>query len=125
VYPAAHRAACGKAAVVKTAAETAQKQNRARILPAYSAKKSRLENGTPQDQTTLPDDTFRQSKGNLKETMRQKPRFRTLRAAHIHILSIKRRTPSSMLTEDSQPRPSASHPVLPGPLTHEAVDIKP
>jgi len=91
VYPAAHRAACGKAAVVKTAADTPQKQNRARILPAFSARKSRSENGTPQDQTTLPDDIFRQGTRNLKEMMQQKPRFRTLQAAHIHILLIKRR----------------------------------
>jgi len=68
---------------VKTAADTAQKQNRARILPAFSARKSRSENGTPQDQTTLPDDIFRQGTRNLKEMMRQKPRFRTLQAAHI------------------------------------------
>jgi len=96
-----------------------------RIPPAFSALKSRPENGTPRDQTTLPDDIFRQGTRNLKETMRQKPRFRALRAAHINHLSIKRRIPSSLLIEDSQPRPSASHPVLPGLLAHGAVVIKP
>jgi hypothetical protein len=75
------------------------------ILPALSARKSRPENGTPQDQTTLPDDIFRQGKGNLKEMMRQKTRFRTLRAAHTHILSVKRRFPSSLVPEDYWLRP--------------------
>jgi hypothetical protein len=77
-----------------------RKQIRVRIPPAISARKSRPINSTPQDQTTLPDDTFRQGTGNLKETMRQKPRFRTLRAAHIHILSVKRQIPSLLLPED-------------------------
>jgi hypothetical protein len=108
-----------------TTAETAQKQNRVRIPPVFSARKSRPENGTPQDQTTLPDGILRHGMRNLKETMRQKTRFRTLRPAHINHLSIKRRIPSSLLIEDSQPRPSASHPVLPGLLAHGAVAIKP
>jgi hypothetical protein len=90
-----------------TTAETALKQNRARIPPAFSARKSRPQSGTPQDQTTLPDGIIRQGTRNLKETMRQKTRFRTLRAAHINHLSIKRRRPSSLLREDSQSRPSA------------------
>jgi hypothetical protein len=110
VVPAAHRAACGNAVVTLTTAETALKQNRARIPPAFSARKSRPENGTPHYQTTLPADIFRQGTSNLKEMMRQKTRFRTLRAAHINHLSIRNRTPSSLLIEDSQPRPSASHP---------------
>jgi len=125
VYPAAHRAACGHTAVTMTADETAMKQNRVRIPPAFSAKNGRLENSTPRDQTTLPNDIFQQGTRNLKEMMRQKTRFRTLRAAHINRLSIKRRLPSSLLIEDSQPRPSASHPVLPGLLAHGAVAIKP
>jgi hypothetical protein len=78
VNPAARRAACGKAAVAKTAAETAQKQNRARILPAFSAKKSRPENGTPKSHMALPDTACRQGTKNLTQTMQRKPRFRTL-----------------------------------------------
>jgi len=88
VYPAAHRAACGHTTVTMTADETAMKQNRVRIPPAFSAKNGRLENSTPQDQTTLSDDIFQQGTRNLKEMMRQKTRFRTLRAAHINRLSI-------------------------------------
>jgi len=76
-----------------TADETALKQNRARILPAFSARKNRPENGAPRDQTTLPDGIIRQGTRNLKEMMRQKTRFRTLRAAHINHLSIKEYLP--------------------------------
>jgi hypothetical protein len=36
-HPAAHRATCGHTAVTMTADETMLKQNRARILPAFSA----------------------------------------------------------------------------------------
>jgi len=125
VCPAAHRAACSNAAVTMTADEAAIKQNGVRILPAFPTRKNRPRSGTPRDQTTLPDGIIRQGTRNLKEMMRQKTRFRTLRAAHINRLSIKRRIPSSLLIEDSQPRPSASHPVLPGLLAHGAVAIKP
>jgi hypothetical protein len=43
VNPTARRAACGNTAVKMTADEKVQNQNRALILPAFSARKSRPE----------------------------------------------------------------------------------
>jgi hypothetical protein len=83
VNPAARRAACGEAVAVMTAGEKARKQIEAPLPPAFSARKSRPQNGTPINHMALPDSACRQGIKNPKDTMQRRPRFETLRAAHI------------------------------------------